>query len=210
MSNRGEVTYKKLRDMILDGRLHTGEPLQELALSKGLKVSRTPVREAISRLLAEGLVHRDPGQVPRVREISIDDFIEILHVRKVLEVEAAGLAATRPDAELLTALRQRVESLLENQNPPAREHAALDDDIHGAISRMSGSRLLHTLITDLRLKTRFFNMERIPERFVPGCEEHLVLIDAIGGRDVEASQTAMRKHLDGVRRSIIKSLERLF
>lgn len=209
-SSRGEHTYRQLRDMILDGRLRKGHPLQELALSKRLKVSRTPVREAISRLLAEGLLSREAGQVPRVRETSTDDFIEILHVRRLLEVEAAGLAATRPDHEEIERLRGSVRGLMNSSQPAPADHTALDDDIHTSIAAMSGSRLLVNLIRDLRLKTRFFGMERIPQRFEPGCEEHLALLDAIDRGDVEESQLAMRKHLDAVRASIIESLQRLF
>ncbi len=210
MSSRGEQTYRQLRDMILDGRLHKGDPVQELALSKRLKVSRTPVREAISRLLAEGLLSREPGQVPRVRETSIDDFIEILHVRRILEVEAAGLAAGRPDHAAIEKLRASVQQLMNSPQPKPSDHTSVDDEIHAGIAAMSGSRLLVNLIRDLRLKTRFFGMERIPQRFKPGCEEHLALLDAIDRGDVAASQKAMRTHLDGVRASIMESLQRLF
>ncbi len=75
---------------------------------------------------------------------------------------------------------------------------------------MSGSKLMVSMIRDLRLKTRFFGMERIPERFKPGCEEHLALLDAIESGDAALSQNVMRQHLDGVRQSIIINLERLF
>jgi DNA-binding GntR family transcriptional regulator len=196
--------------MILDGRLRKGDAVQELGLSKKLKVSRTPVREAISRLVAEGLLNRDPGQVPRVRETSIDDFIEILHIRRLLEVEAAGLAASRPDHETISRLRESLNKLTNTPNPSEADHTALDDDIHTSIANMTGSRLLVTMIRDLRMKTRFFGMERIPERFKPGCAEHLALLDAIDRGDVPGSHEAMRKHLDGVRASIMQNLQRLF
>lgn len=210
MSRRGESTYRQIRDMILEGALNKGDAIQELALSKRLKVSRTPVREAISRLIAEGLLSREPGQVPRVRETSTDELIEILHVRRILEVECAGLAATRPDHTTLDRLEGAIRGLLDDPQPLASEHASLDDDIHTSIARMSGSKLMVTMIRDLKLKTRFFGMERIPERFRPGCEEHLALLEAIGSGDVTLSQDVMRQHLDSVRQSIITNLQRLF
>ena len=89
-STRGQTAYRRLRELILDGSFPPGSPLQENMLAARIGVSRTPVREALAQLISEGLVSRVAGLTPVVRGLSIDDFVEILHLRRLLEVEAAG------------------------------------------------------------------------------------------------------------------------
>ena len=88
----GQSAHERLREMILGGELSAGTRLQEKTFADRLGVSRTPVREAIALLISEGLVTRSSGGVPTVNSISITDFMEILHVRRLLECEirAAG------------------------------------------------------------------------------------------------------------------------
>jgi DNA-binding GntR family transcriptional regulator len=90
------------------------------------------------------------------------------------------------------------------------EHADLDEEFHTTIARVSGSRLLAELVHNLKLKTRIFDKGFIPERFEPGLTEHLEILDAILARDSIRAETAMRRHLDNVRESILASIQRLY
>lgn len=196
--------------MILSGTLPAGTSLQEKKLAERLGVSRTPVREAIMRLMMEGLVLRAAGLTPVVRQLSVADFIEILHVRRLLEVEAAGRAAEVGGSEEMQAIARRIAEFRDGVEPTPEEHVAVDDRLHLVIANLAGSRLLAELINDLRQKTKIFDMGRIPERFQPGVSEHLEIIDAILNRDVERAQCAMRTHIDNVRASVMAHLHRLF
>ncbi len=89
-STRGQVAYRRLRELILEGTFPPGTPLQENMLAAKIGVSRTPVREALAQLISEGLVSRVAGLTPVVRGLSADDLVEILHLRRLLEVEAAS------------------------------------------------------------------------------------------------------------------------
>src|SRR6202012_3425989 len=107
--------YLTLRGEILDGELRAGTVLAEVEQSQRLGVSRTPLREALSRLAAEGLVstHSGPGVV--VPEVSSANAAELFEVREALEVQAARLAARRRDLSTFVALRaefENVEALL--------------------------------------------------------------------------------------------------
>lgn len=206
----GETTYLRLRDMILSDTLSAGVALQEKKLADLLGVSRTPIREAITRLTSEGLVERTIGLTPVVRRLSANEFIEILHVRRLLEVEAAGRAAETGGSEALRAIMAKIQRFRDGEIPTPGEHVAVDDALHLTVANLAGSRILADLIRDLRQKTKIFDMGQMPERFAPGIVEHLEIIDAILERDVARAQNAMRTHIDNVRSSVIDHLRRLF
>src|ERR1700712_1859690 len=104
--NLGESAYERLLDMLLSGELVGATTLQERRLAEILNISRTPVREALGRLEAEGLITRHGGRLMTVFNVSPHQFIEVFDVRKLLEVEAAGLAAEmRLDKRLVEHIR---------------------------------------------------------------------------------------------------------
>ena len=206
----GETTYLRLRDMILNDVLSAGDALQEKKLADMLGVSRTPIREAITRLTTEGLVERTIGLTPVVRRLSANEFIEILHVRRLLEVEAAGRAAETGGSDALRAIMARIQRFRDGEIPTPAEHIGVDDALHSTVANLAGSRILAELIRDLRQKTKIFDMGQLPERFAPGIDEHLEIIDAILAKDAVRAQNAMRAHIDNVRSSVIDRLRRLF
>ena len=207
----GQSTFERLRNMILDGTLPSGTRLQEKTFADRLGVSRTPVREAIGQLVSAGLVTRSGGGMPMVSNISLTDIMEILHVRRLLECEAARQAAlSNRGVEELSMLRTRVSAFLSGPRPNAETHTQLDDDLHITIARLAGSRLLLDMIENLKMKTRIFDQGSIPDRFEPGCQEHVKIIDAIVAGDAEAASDAMRLHLTHVREAIIHRIHRPF
>jgi DNA-binding GntR family transcriptional regulator len=208
-ATRGQAAYHRLREMILDGTFPVGTPLQENMLATRLGVSRTPVREALAQLINEGLVSRVSGLTPTVRRLSLDEFVEILHMRRLLEVEAAGRAAESGQMGDLPEIRSRIAAFVAGEQPSVEEHTALDDRLHSTLANLSGSKLLARYVADLRLKTRMFDKGRLPERFLPGSKEHLAIIDAVLAKRPEEAQQAMRQHLDNVRESILNFLRRL-
>ncbi|MBC00383.1 MAG: GntR family transcriptional regulator [Rhodobacteraceae bacterium] len=206
-----ESTHDRLRQMIVSGELPAGTRLQEKPFADRLGVSRTPVREAIARLVSEGLVTRSQGGVPVVNQISISEIIEILHVRRLLECEAARQAASvNSPVEPLLELRARTRAALEGARPGPGEHADLDEELHTTIARIAGSKLLTELVQSLKLKTRIFDKGFIPDRFEPGLHEHLEILDAILARDSDRAGEAMRRHLDNVREAILTHIHRLY
>lgn len=207
----GTSTYERMKAMILDGTLEPGAPLREKSFADRLGVSRTPVREAISQLISEGFAARTPSGTPVVNSISLTDIMEILHVRSLLECEAARKAAlNKVDPDDLLELRARIIAFLDGPRPDSEAHYALDAQLHLAIARRAGSRLLTELIEGLKVKTRMYDQGSIPDRFVPGCHEHLAIIDAITGGEAENAAEAMKLHLKKVRESIISHINHPF
>lgn len=200
----GESTFRRIKALILDGSLPPGTRLSEKKFADRLGVSRTPVREAIGHLISQGLATRSAGGAPVVNSVSLSDIMEILHVRSLLECEAARKAASsgKPMDELLEH-RSKVYGFLEGPRPDSASHSALDMNLHLAIAHMAGSKLLTELIEGLKTKTRMYDQGSIPDRLVPGCHEHLAIIDAIVAQSPEEAAAAMKLHLANVREAII-------
>jgi DNA-binding GntR family transcriptional regulator len=200
-----DAVYQKLFSMILAGELRTGEPLQERRIAELVGVSRSPVRDAIKRLAVEGLIEGD-GRLPTVRLIDANEALEIIAIRMMFEPKCAALAAARPDAERVLALIAEIDALARTDSPTAEEHWTLDDRIHASIAEIAGFRLLNGILAELRTKTRMFNKNTIPERFVPGCNEHRAILTAVLAGEAEAAEAAMQQHLANTRAGIIARL----
>ena len=203
----GDVTFKRLKAMILDGTLEPGTRLSEKKFADHLGVSRTPVREAIGQLVSEGLAKRSAGSAPVVSSVSLNEIMEILHVRSLLECEAARKAASsgKSTAELID-IRNKMQGFIDGPRPTAAEHSALDMRLHFILAEMAGSNLLLELIESLKVKTGMYDQGSIPDRLVPGCEEHIALIDAVIAKEPDAASAAMKLHLSNVRESIISHI----
>ena len=104
MTNAGQDAYEALRSAILNGSIRPGERLGEVELSSQFGVSRTPIREALRRLTAEGLVVFQPNRGARVAEWSLSDLEDTYEIRARLESYGAALAAQRIDADCLPRL----------------------------------------------------------------------------------------------------------
>ncbi|UXX82771.1 GntR family transcriptional regulator [Roseovarius pelagicus] len=205
-----DSAFLRMRDMILSGELPSGTQLQERAFAERLGVSRTPVREAIARLMSEGLVIRAHRGVPTVNRISISEIMEILHIRRLLECEAAKQAArVSSNPEIWLNFKSTLAGYLNGYHPGAVEHADFDFAFHMQIANTAGSSLLAEMIGGLKLKTRIFDQGQIPDRLDPGTREHIAIADAILARDPDAAEMAMREHINNAREAILSHLHRL-
>jgi DNA-binding GntR family transcriptional regulator len=201
-----ERAYDQLLDRMLSGEYPAGTLLQERPLADALQISRTPVREALAKLESEGLVTRHVGRLLIVREIPVQELMQILHVRSILEVEAVALAADRISREQLATLRATFEEQMTGPLPDNGNHWGADDLLHGAICDASGNAVLAEMVRGLRRRTRMFNLKRMPERFLLGCREHLAIIETLERGDEKMARRAMATHLENTKRSILNVL----
>jgi len=207
----GNSAFERIKAMILDGALEPGTLLREKKIADRLGVSRTPIREAIGLLISEGFATRSAGGAPTVASVTLVDIMEILHARNLLESEAARKAAISGKSfESLLALKGQIEGYLEGPRPDSRTHSTLDTKLHLEIAGLAGSRLLAELIEGLKNKTGMFDQGLIPDRFLPGCHEHVAIIDAITAKNPEEAAAAMKLHLSNVRSAIIAHIHHSF
>src|SRR4051812_25431436 len=201
-----QKAYDLLLESFMKRQIPSGSVLQERKLANMLRISRTPVREALNRLESEGFVTRKAGRVLVVTELSTRELIETLHVRQILEAESVALACGRISAAELDPLEAAIRAILAAERPSAEEDWELDTRFHQGIAQTSGNSVLADLIANLRRKTYMFNLHRVPNRFESGHREHLAIIEALRRQDREAARAAIRTHIENVKQSIIRTL----
>lgn len=199
-------TYETVLEMILSRAIAPREVIEERRLADHLAVSRTPLRSALSQLLGEGYIDRLSNGALIAVEIGRGEFLELIHLRRILEGEAASMAAGRVDKQRLTVLRKRIREVIRVARADKQHHWLLDDELHDVMADACGSASLARTIRDVRRRVRMCNIERNPGRLVPACREHVAIIDAlIKGNGAEA-RAAMETHLDNVRDAFLQSL----
>jgi DNA-binding GntR family transcriptional regulator len=188
----------RLRAMVFDRQLAPGQFVDEKALAEAWQISRTPLREALKVLAAEGLVELVPQRGSRVIELTDDDADELFPVMALLEGRCAFEAVRRASDDDLREL-QRLHDELE------RHAAARDLDgyyranhvFHSCVQQLASNRWLDRCTGDLR---RFMRLMRgrqlaLPGRIDASINEHRVLIDAFLQRDAARAERAMHDHL---------------
>ncbi|WP_426955747.1 GntR family transcriptional regulator [Muricoccus radiodurans] len=205
-SPSANLAYESLTEMILSRRLAPDAAVSERRLAAELGVSRTPLREALRRLEGEGVLARRGDGALAVRRLDVEEVLEVLSVRRMLEVEAAAAAAGRVPAPVIEGLRRRVQDLLAAGDPQSPERLEVDLALHAAIGEACGNRTLATLIAELRRRLLLFATRRVPERLEPVCAEHLAILDALASGDAGAARAAMAAHVDSTRLGIVRRL----
>jgi DNA-binding GntR family transcriptional regulator len=202
-----EMAHKALMGMLLTGELTPNEVVTERQIALKLGISRTPMREAVRRLEGERLLERQRSGALVVRALPLEEFMNILNVRRLVEGEAARLAAGRVPVAELERLKFRIgEALALPEDAVTPEFAASDRDLHLLIATASGNSVLQQLINDLRTRTAMYRFGRLPERRKTVCAEHLAIIDALMAGDPQRSQQAMQDHVDQVRLMLLARL----
>ncbi|RDE09551.1 GntR family transcriptional regulator [Pelagibacterium lacus] len=206
--NLTEAVYEQLIDLLIRGELRPGDIVTERKMAESLKASRTPIREALSRLESQGLVYKQASRGVTVSPFTAEAFIEIINVRQILEAEAAWLAAGEIPAETLERIRRVLNETAAKPNPTLAEIWAADDLLHGEIAAASNNKLLATMIRDLRRRTHVFNVYRngISRPFTSNQNGNHMLLEAIESGDRDRAREAMSQHLAQVKTAIIERL----
>jgi DNA-binding GntR family transcriptional regulator len=198
--------YLTLRGEILDAELGAGAVLAEVEQSQRLGVSRTPLREALSRLAAEGLVSTHSGRGVVVTEVSAENVTELFEVREALEVQAARLAARRGDASAFAALREEfhdVDAVLADRHRYYDLVARLDSAIDTAAANPYLVSTLEGVRTHVARIRRLAQDDRA--RLRDAAREHVQILDAIIDGDESLAASATQVHLRNSLRNILRT-----
>jgi DNA-binding GntR family transcriptional regulator len=197
-----------LRDRILAGRLRAGMPLRQEALAAELGVSRIPLREALHRLEAEGLVTLEPHRGAMVAELPLDDVVELFELRALLESDLARRAVPRLTAADDTALRAGAAAFERavQGGPDAWGEANLA--LHLALYRPAARPRTIEVVT--RLHAQCDRLVRLQLALTDGTaravREHRAIIAAARSRDARRTERLVREHILDAGRALAAAL----
>lgn len=208
-SSLSEKVYERLVDAILSGSLASGAALHVADIARDLQVSPSPVRDALSRLAAEGLVTNNPNRRTTVIRLEREDVIEAFELRGILECGAARLAAERIDKAALESLRKVAArcAALAGKPERKREMLDLDNEFHLRVAEACRNGALSQEVVRCYRRVRVMQLLKLaPARMSLAHGEHEAVIQALERRDPDATEAAMRAHLQNALAFVLEGL----
>ncbi len=203
---QGNTAYAKMLDALREGRLNPGDRLRETALAERFGVSRTPVREAIRQLEADGIVAHVPRQGACIRSLDYAEVMELYEMRAVLEATAARMAARAASDIEIEELFDMNRALAKSGHSP--EALALNRQFHAAILDAAKNRFLTRSIQTLQKALMILGPTTLtePDRAEMAMAEHAQILQAIKDRDGPQAEAAMRAHIEAAQRVRVRTL----
>lgn len=203
----GDAAYRRLLEEIRDGRLQPGARLTETDVAERLSISRTPVREAIRRLEADGLITHEPRVGAMVRSLDYAEVMELYEMRNVLEGTAARMAARNAgDVELaeLATINAEMEA---SPGDPSRL-AMLNQRFHLTLIDAARNRYLVKSVQSVHRTMLILGPTTLEDagRARAAVAEHAEILSALASRDGAAAEAAMRRHMDAAHRVRLRQL----
>lgn len=204
-----DSAYAQVRDSIIRGDLRPGSQVTEEGLAETLGVSRTPLREAISRLLSDGLVYRAPNRRLFITPVSCKEAENLFAVRMALEDLALTEAATNLSDNLLgeldTSLRRMERAYRSRQEDVAEGGRSFHDVLYHAAGNTINQDILWRLAVKVD-RYRYIATSAGAKRQRQAVKDHRRILDALASGDVASAREALRAHLEGARLEVLKVL----
>ena len=190
-----EEVAEQLRQRIFRRELEPGSWIDELKIAEEFGISRTPLREALKVLAAEGLVTMKVRRGAYVTEMSEKDLRDVYHLLSLLESDAAGVVAERATPEQQQTLRD-LHAELESAAGNREAFFSVNERFHMALLDMADNRWRSQMVADLRkvMKLNRHNSLFKQGRIEDSLNEHRAILDAMLARDAEGTRRAMQAH----------------
>ncbi len=200
-----DKAYAVLRAQILNGELPPGHALSVPEISRQLGVSRSPVREAVLQLVADGLAQEEVHKGAVVAHFGLEDAMHILEVREVLEEASVRLGASRATAKNLAQLHQVLQAQTKSvQQNDLEGYQATDLRFHKLLGTLSHNPVLERMVgllkdqSHLALESAVRSLAQLEQ----GLQEHHAILAALEARDAEQASQALLKHFKRIKASL--------
>lgn len=204
-----DQAYEEIKHRIITCMLKPGEVLIEADLCAELDIGRTPVHQAIDRLVTDGLIGVMPRKGIIVKPVTLDEILDIIEVRLVNEIYCARLATTRAETADVARMITNLDAMWNASKDRAIEDMMnLDREFHALISGTTRNKILAEILRNLHdrsLRLWFISL-RAGEQHMRVCEQHAAIIDGIRRGDANAAEQATRAHIEAFRDNITRQL----
>ncbi|MEI4197236.1 GntR family transcriptional regulator [Roseovarius sp. E0-M6] len=215
--NTVDTAYERLRDKLVAFDVKPGSRLNESEIAADLSMSRAPIREALNRLTADGMVSFEPGRGFFCRRLSVSEITDLYDVRLDLEIGALKtLLQVAAEAELNLFVEKWRADLAQSERMKLGDLVVSDEEFHLEMAALAGNSQRLKYLRNINDRIRFvrkINLES-PERYGEALEEHASLLQAIVARDAEKAVETLSNHLarstDEVRQQVQSALTRIY
>jgi DNA-binding GntR family transcriptional regulator len=212
MRDQTNNVYQELRQRILDGIFRPSESLTEVALASELSVSRSTIKKALLKLESENLVLIEENKRARVRWFSVEEVIQYLEVRELLE----GFVMRQSVPLLGAAELKEMRAILSEMKKCLKSHDLIQYSqhnwrFHDVIYRVCPNRPAVDMVTAIKNQLKRYNIRTmlVQGRGEDSLEEHSKILSAIERRDADTAETQMRRHIANLRTVLQKHHELL-
>jgi DNA-binding GntR family transcriptional regulator len=201
--------YRILRTRIINGNFKPGEKILEVNIAEQLGVSRTPVREALRELAAEGFVKMEPNLGMIVTDFSLEDLKEDLQIRRVLEGFAASVAAKKINQEEIAQLEEimkKMSLIVSKSKPDVVAYSELNALFHNLVLKVCGNKRLVKICVSLNNSEHRFRIRSLrnnPQRLKYSLKEHQEILEALKRKDAEQAERLSKEHIKNVLENIL-------
>lgn len=203
--NLTTLAYRTIRSYIWDGKLDEGDRLTEEFLAQSLGISKSPIREALNRLESEGLIHIEPRKGAYLIQYTPDEVADLYEVREALEVHAVATAII--DAELTRKLTESLSRMKEYFDANDKRRY-IDEDVafHSLIAESTRNQRLLKMLENIQQQVWLFRRRTYDLTRSMAMASHSNIVGALEAGDKKAAELLMRKHISGVKETLVESL----
>lgn len=204
-----QKVYRVLKEAIIKGFLEPGTKLLENKIAEEMHVSRTPVREAMQKLVAEGFVKTTPNQTMVVTEVSPEDVKEVLQIRGALEGLAASIAAKKINRQEIDELENVVAQMsLQVNRENLSSYCKVDDEFHDLILNICGNKWIIQIRDNLGSFIYRFRIKSlsVPGRLKYSLEEHQAIMESLREHDSAEADRLSQVHMENTVINILKNV----
>ena len=205
--SRIDIAYQYLYSSIVKNEIKAGEPIIEQEISNKIGVSRTPIREALKRLEADGLIRHIPQRGKFVNEITEQDIEEIFVLRETLEKLALQKSIIRIPSESIESLEIELEKLTNDSS--YEKFYESDRKLHELIVKFGNNKRLDEILSKLNAQIEMLRIvsSMKPKRLEKSKEEHIKIIKALKSRNFEKTSQLLSEHIINIKNSVLEVYE---
>lgn len=209
MSALSDKAYDYILQKIMKFEYLPDDPIIESDIASSLNISRTPLREALQRLEAEGFVIKAANRGTFVKSYTKEDIAESCEIRKMFELHALKNCVEYVTEDEVKQVRALLLGLKETDAP--EKYYESDKALHNMITRYCMNSKMRSILKSLQVQLDGIQQisAKTPNRLKKSCEEHLAILSAIDARDYEEAEKLLRVHLQNVEESCIQAFLRM-